>query len=444
MKHYLLNTICLLCISISVWSQNKLLRAASKLEKAEQYEAAFAKYVSAMHQNNTKETTRSSITRTSKKIIDKWLSDYFILSNTEDYEKVFQLIDQFENHKKQLEYFNISSTIPARYEKDFDEKKDSILEYWYNKALYYINENRYELAESYFEKISKIEANYKDIAAKKLELKTTSVFGDAITAYKQNKITEAWKLFDKLPSTHPNYTEVSNYKAKIIKDYALSMSVITAKPDTQDKESQLRNSIIASISQLNNPFIVLVDRNNMQAVIEEQKLGLSGIIDETTAAQVGKLIGAKTVLLIKVISDDFVEGVQQEFTKTAYQSQRVNGLTQYQPVNYKEYLKTDTLITTLQFQLINTETGQILLADVVEHAQKEIVNYATYNGNYQNLYPAKDGLIYKSGKERETFFKLFETTKIQPKSLAEISILCQKSMSQKVANSIQSYFKERL
>src|SRR2546428_220665 len=68
----------------------------------------------------------------------------------------------------------------------------------------------------------------------------------------------------------------------------------------QDKENfdALERGLAAMlISELSaNPQARLVDREQVQRLIEEQNLGTSGRVDAQTAARIGKLVGAKYVI----------------------------------------------------------------------------------------------------------------------------------------------------
>ncbi len=68
----------------------------------------------------------------------------------------------------------------------------------------------------------------------------------------------------------------------------------------QDKENfdALERGLAAMlISELSaNPQARLVDREQVQRLIEEQNLGASGRVDAQTAARIGKLVGAKYVI----------------------------------------------------------------------------------------------------------------------------------------------------
>ena len=84
----------------------------------------------------------------------------------------------------------------------------------------------------------------------------------------------------------------------------------------------------------------VIERTQIELVLSEQNLGMSGIIDESTAVEVGKLLGAEYVVFGVVTS-----ATQQEIDKFAY-----------------------TLVvieTSIDVRVIDAETGKIIVA---EHA----------------------------------------------------------------------------
>ncbi len=441
MKTQTISGVILLSLASSAFAfcQKRLLKEAAELEGQGRYEAAVGKYVKAMHHNSTKLETREALMNSSKKLMDQWLSEYFILRNIDSSKEMFDLVAKIEKHQQQLKYFGIKATVAAHYKSDFEADKNKVLSRWYTAATTAIEKGNYDKARDYFDKIMAIDTDYKDVAARRPQVVTAPIFEEAKEAYEQIQITKAWRLFSQLNNDDPNFIEASEFKKKIIEKHSLTVSVLPSESNFHSTEYKLRDGIVAALSKLNSPFIQLVDRENLNSIIEEQKLGLSGLLDESTAAEVGILVGAKAVLFTKILTYDFKKGPIQGFDKVAYQGFKNNGLTQYQSTTFREYLQSTKLITSLQVQLISSETGKLLYADVIHNEQLDTITYADYDGNYLTLYPAKGELIYKSGKERAAFLALFSAQR-EVLSIAELDLLAQKEIASQVAEGIENYF----
>ena len=188
----------------------------------------------------------------------------------------------------------------------------------------------------------------------------------------------------------------------------------------------------------------MVDRENTDKIIEEQKLALSGILDEKTAANAGQLLGVKAVLIGKVIKFDASNGRLNRKYKQAFEPYRERKYnaetkkyyyeTKYKSVSYYEYNQQNSVAFTFQYQLVSSETGQILVSNVIDKTYADQVNYSTYKGDYKKLTPEKrlSGAGFSS--LRGNFINKFSARK-NVKTTDEISNL----LFQKVANTCLLY-----
>jgi hypothetical protein len=110
----------------------------------------------------------------------------------------------------------------------------------------------------------------------------------------------------------------------------------------QDIVGQLEAQFAANVKQevldLNDPLIVLVDRDNTEEILAEQQRQMSGVYDDRSVAAAGKLLGARYVLTGKILRFDDVLRKEIE----------------------------------VQMQLLDAESGRILLAEIVRVNKQEI------------------------------------------------------------------------
>jgi len=77
------------------------------------------------------------------------------------------------------------------------------------------------------------------------------------------------------------------------------ISVINFK-DAPGAETGSSGSIVANavtLELMKVPSVILVERKKLHSILEEIKLGMSGLTDEKQAIKVGKLLGANAVIL---------------------------------------------------------------------------------------------------------------------------------------------------
>ncbi len=103
-------------------------------------------------------------------------------------------------------------------------------------------------------------------------------------------------------------------------------------------EEQLSGTLKVALLDLKDPLIMLVDRDNTHEILDEQQRNMQGTYDDRYVAEAGKLLGARYVLTGRVLRFDDILQKQIE----------------------------------VQIQMIDAETGRILLADVIRVNKQEI------------------------------------------------------------------------
>lgn len=399
-------------------AQKKILKQAFAYESAGLHEQAAESFMEALYKDATKAESIKGLERNAQKVIDDKLSEYFILRNSEELEKAVAQFESVISYQQRLSYFNVKTNIPGYYYEDFENDK------------------------------SRLEKLAKEGDKKTQENQLNELYEKAVRHYETKQYKKAWLDFDSVQRIDPSYKEAVQY-LELIEEKAMTIAIVPDQISRLMVDESLRSQLVAEISNLNNPLIRMVSRDNLEKLIEEQKLGLSGIIDEKTAAQLGKLMGVKGMLITKVINQNFVEAQKIQQAKTAYTSskskvynqttQQTEYQTNYQPVSYNEFSQKNRFILSVQYQLIAVETAEILKADVVDYVFEDVLNYAEYQGDYRSLYPSDGSSIYTKGIERNTFLELF-TANRNVLSKKEIEFEATKKLSQKMANSIDNFF----
>ncbi len=103
----------------------------------------------------------------------------------------------------------------------------------------------------------------------------------------------------------------------------------------------------------------LVDRNQLKKIMDEQKLSLSGAVDEKTAATLGQLIGAASLVYGNVSSNKYD-------LKTTYKDwkDREGRL-------HKTYYKTGTAKLSITLKVVGLTTGKIVAVKTISREAKE-------------------------------------------------------------------------
>lgn len=102
------------------------------------------------------------------------------------------------------------------------------------------------------------------------------------------------KLFDRVLGQFIDYASIRIEGSPSV----AVMPVASSGMDTQTNVEYFTEHLRFAVSR--NSQFTLVDRENMQKIISELKLQLSGTVDEKKAAEVGKIIGAEMLITGKI------------------------------------------------------------------------------------------------------------------------------------------------
>jgi len=192
----------------------------------------------------------------------------------------------------------------------------------------------------------------------------------------------------------------------------------------------------------------------MDRILEEQRLGLSGVVDEQTAVRVGNLMGAQAVLMGTVIDYREEPGQLRRSTKSGFESYQVRLLnpetgkhyfeTRFKPVRYAEFYQQHKVFASLSYKLVSLETGEVLLSRVVDREASDQVYYATYDGNAERLFPANNaGLVNSTNRARNELSALINANRtIKP--ITAISNELMRGLSNEMAGQLQRELGQRL
>lgn len=120
--------------------------------------------------------------------------------------------------------------------------------------------------------------------------------------------------------------------------------------------------IDALISDFVNNDVEVIDRNNLEAILNEHDFNLSGYVDKNSAVSIGKIIGPSALLTVKVLR------CQTEIKDNLYvDEKRYNAETKKYYIE-RAYIARTTVYLKASIQTTDLATGKIFSARVLEYS----------------------------------------------------------------------------
>lgn len=431
----------------------KLTGKAIELENQGLYKEAADYYFRALEKKRDNIEAKVGLKRNGQKVLEDDLKNFYNAYNIKDHKHaVYHYLDA-QNYHHKVESVGVSLAFPNQYNAYYAESKNIYLEQLYVKGDAALKNKNYEQAQKAFREIMSIDDTYKNTNTLLETAILEPMYMDAKKFMSNHSYKQAYYTLVDISNRSPNYKDVQILQKKALEEAQLSIAILPFLSSYgQTGEAQtILGQVTNGLMESNNPFIKLVDRTFIERILQEQKFNVSGLVDSKNAIDVGKLIGAKTIIFARINQLYIDEQRPVIIDKKAYiktqekvfdESSKMNKMiSKYTETNYQEVSINHKVKINFDFQLISAETGEILTTKMVEFGVEDHVYFAQYlEGDYRSLSPNPNSANIAA--EYATMQKMFgERNKIM--SIEEmISDICAHTSSQ-VINKILTYEQAR-
>jgi len=408
------------------------------------FEEASQMYLQSLARNNNNIDAKIALKKTGQAVLDTRLGDVFKAHSTDNHKGAVYAYLKAQDFIKSVAQYNIELSAPPQYEQYFNISRNKYLDQLYAQAVDLLAEEKFEAADPLLAEIKQLDPNYKDVRSLKRTSANEPLYRNGKAEMQAKNYKQAYYYFDQIYQNDKSYKDATQLREQARKEAAITVSVLPFQNYTRynNVERSIQSGVVSSILALKSPFIDLVDRENLQTILDEQKFGLSGQVDEATAAKVGNLLGVKAVLIGKVTNFSENTGRLRSEEKVAYEGYQAKewnstlnqyqNVTKYRRTNYREFYNDRDVNVTFEYQLISSETGRILASNVVNKNVKDEVRYATYQGDTRNLFPGDANGVFFGSNEKNRFDRLFQGRR-ELKSTQEIAQSLYKQIADEAA-----------
>lgn len=431
-------------------------KRAAKLDAAGMYAEAANMYLGAVQRNGQNVDAKIGLKKNAQLVLDDRLSNFFkAMAMGSDRKIAVNSYLEAVAYQDRVQRMGVMLDLPDHYKVDFDRVKGEHLMSLYEQGQEHLERQDYAGAERLFTEIAKLEPNYKDASSLQAVAYLEPLYQAGKSDLSAGLYRKAYDEFDRILKKDASYKDASRLRQEAVTkgQYSIAVVPFTTSTKRTDIASRVQAHVMTGLTQTRDPFLRIVDRENMERILEEQRLGLSGVIDEQTAVQVGNLMGAQAVLMGTLIEYREEPGQLRRGGKDAFESYRVQRTnnetgqkyfeTRYRAARYNEFYQENKVIISMSYRLVSLETGEVLMSQVVDREAKDHMYYADFEGNVEALVPANKGVVDLSGNARREMRALFAAPRTL-KPIATLSSELLNTMSDLVAVGIQQDLNSRL
>jgi curli biogenesis system outer membrane secretion channel CsgG len=406
-------------------TSKSLTKKAKSLEDAQQYQTASELYYQAVKKKPTNVEALAGMKRTGTQVLSDYLSKFTKAKLDEDYKTATYAYLDAEAYQKRIKAIKVDLTIPEFTTEDFKNVKESYLEQTYEQGLELIDQEQFSDAEKKFNEVHKFDANFRDVKELRNIAYLEPLYRKGEEFKNNREYRKAYEAYGKVLKRVPNYKDTKENRAYVLEKGRINVVFLSDKKKRNTKYGQstqtLRGYAINAIINMKDPFIKVVDRDNMDKIIKEQELSVSGLVSEKEALEVGELSGAQYAVSIETTALTYKDNPLKKTAHRGHEQYREKSTnketgqtvykTKYRSATYHTYRASRNSGITAHFKLLSLKTGEILSSQIVEKTEKSAVHYLSYNGNINKLYPGKDGRVNTSKTAHDNLVALSKNSR---------------------------------
>jgi tetratricopeptide (TPR) repeat protein len=430
-------------------------KKAGKLDNAGLYAEAADMYLQAVQRNQKNVDAKIGLKKTGQMVLNDRLSNFFKATAMGSRADAVNTYLEARQYQETVQRLGVQLEIPDHFRTDFERVKGEYLIDLYNEGQALMDKQDFRSAENVFGKISRLEPNFKDASSLQTVAYLEPLYRAGKADLEAGRYRKAYDELNRVVERDPAYKDAAALRQESLLKGQFNIAVLpfTNSSGRPEMAPKVQAFAITALAETRDPFIRLVDRENMDRILEEQRLGLSGVVDEQTAVRVGNLMGAQAVLMGTLIEYREEPGTLRKSTRDGFESFRVEEtnaetgekyfVTRYRPVKYTEFFQENKIHVSFSYRLVSLETGEVLLSQIVDRQADDHVYYAAYDGKTDLLHPMKNGAVDASDRARRELRSLLSA----PRALKPMSVLASDLLRQAggtMASTIQQDLSSRL
>jgi Curli production assembly/transport component CsgG len=340
-------------------STKKGIQEAKALEDAGMFQSAVKKYEE-LYAADQAQVALIGINRISQMMIDQMCAQAASLCMVGSHEEGLR---KFEEAKAYYELRKIYEVhLPVNLVTQIEQCKASQVQLLLDQAEAQVMNLELVKAQTTLERLFRLDYDNSAAQALQVLLQIIPIYNEGESAFDLELWPAAYAAFDKVCRIDASYREAKAKRDLAMINGSFSLAYIIKEGVAPNKIAQgLATEVKGELLNLRNPFLELLEHDDLEVLLKEQKSGLSAEFDNENGPQAGKFRRANYLLYGEIIT--FKANLDPE-KKQKCDCAKSLGIYS-DKVECFEWTQKRSLELSLRFQLVDAESGKIYLADVI-------------------------------------------------------------------------------
>ncbi|MFA9221306.1 MAG: CsgG/HfaB family protein [Sediminibacterium sp.] len=423
MKNWLYLLAVTLLLSTQACQNSKhYTKLAHKQEAAGLEKEASESYYAALRKKRGNMGAQIGLKKTGQTVLNGMLGEFSQKSSIGYKKEAVYLFLAAKDYQAKIKGVGVDLLIVDFYQEDFEKVKKSYLTELYEIGTKLLEETKYAAAESNFNEIVRLDPNFKDVRDLRDIAYLEPIYQKAQADYEAKHYRAAYNGFIKVQERKLDYKESAELKNKSLEKGKYTIALVPFSNGTNTRGCDIKATayILNALTQINDPFLQVIDRENLNNILAEQRIQMSGIFSESNAVEIGKISGAKALITGTVLNHTVQNGQLIKETKNGFESYQVKKVnaegktfydTEYKPIQFDEYRDYAESNISIKYNITSIETGSLIKNGIFTENNKDEVIYAVYGGNASNLFPATGNVVNTNYRDRNALKEMLNARK---------------------------------
>lgn len=302
-----------------------------------------------------------------------------------NFEKALGLFEDAYSYSRK--HASLQLSIPASADSQNAGCKTDYVNYLYESAESAVKDERYEEAQQLIRKLRSFDRNNKKAEYLDLLSRIYPNYNKGVKAMELGYWREGFDFFNEVVKLDAGFKDALQRMNECLEKSKFTIAYIPVEKKNIDSGTikSLSGAIKQRILQLQSPFIELVERESIEALLGEQMTSMTAAFDEQSVIEAGRLIGARYIITGEIVSYDHKVAQQRSYERKGY----LGPTTSAKKVKYIENRLGRGLDAAFKFQILDAETGRVFATEVIPFSDRDNVVWSDFEGDYSRLYPGE-------------------------------------------------------
>ena len=427
----------------------KLVKEGDRKREAGLHEDASTFYYNALLRKPKNNKAKEGLAISAQQVLNDKFTNFnklVVENNVDDAMKAYKNAERYNETAK-----NVGVTLrwPTEYDEVYTDIRAEYISKLYDEALVLMNTKRYEQAEKTFERIAALDSTYRGITVLRINTVLEPLYQTGLLQMSQGKYKQAYQTFTKVVQQDDTYKDAKKLKDEAIDKATTTVGLLPVQyAPNAESSAQLDQFISERLLQHSFAYVKIQDATSIKPILDSR--GWSSLSDVAKAAEAGRNIGMKYVVLVEVRKTEYKENPTVTEQKNAYEAFSENilnpytgtysAITKFRKVVYDDTYEQRAYSMEVSYKLIASADGKVLISEDIQPFLKDEQHQLVYKGNISNIYedlPSGNFLPPVNQQWRD----LFTNTKRPPLTKNQLATETQRQAARQITGAVSAFFK---